>query len=154
MGNFVGLAGECAPLSGKTHAKNRKKNGVWIWKMTQGRWWSLDGTALCGGGGVLVVAAAVGDGRWGPIGEPTTIGREEEGERGVVCATSPHPCRLPNGWSEGGDPPASRWDPPTQFGLKGGRGGRRRGGESSPLRLKSGGARASLSPSNVVNWSC
>ncbi|KAK9085612.1 hypothetical protein Sjap_026023 [Stephania japonica] len=104
----------------------------------EGGWWSRDSIAACSGDGVQVIT--VGDGMW----SPTIIGREEEGGRGVVSTTSPPPL-LP--------PPASCWDSSSAVRV-GGRWGRaRRRGESSPPQLKRGGARASPSPSHVVNWS-
>ncbi|KAK9145301.1 hypothetical protein Sjap_005204 [Stephania japonica] len=82
---------------------------VWTRKMTQGRWWSRGNTTACGGAAFQSPPLETAGGA--PLGSPTTMGCEEEGEKGwFPPPLLPHYC-LPNNWPEGGDPPTSRWDP-------------------------------------------
>ncbi|KAK9102767.1 hypothetical protein Sjap_020021 [Stephania japonica] len=57
-------------------------------------------------GGVPVAAAETAGGA--PLGSPTTMGCEEEGEKGWFPPPLLLHYRLPDGWPEGGDPPTGR----------------------------------------------
>ncbi|KAK9155658.1 hypothetical protein Sjap_003138 [Stephania japonica] len=81
---------------------------VWTRKMTQGRWCSRGGTTACGGAAFQSPPPETAGGA--PLGSPTTMGCEEEGEKGWFPPPLLH-YRLPDGWPKGGDPPTSRWDP-------------------------------------------
>ncbi|KAK9110061.1 hypothetical protein Sjap_018121 [Stephania japonica] len=101
------------------------------------RWCSRDGTITCGGAAFQSRPPETAGGA--PLGSPTTMGCEEEGGKGwFPPPLLPH-YRLPDDWPEGGDPPTSRCVPSSRVCAGGRRGGRWRGGESSPLWRQHGG---------------
>ncbi|KAK9144461.1 hypothetical protein Sjap_004364 [Stephania japonica] len=82
---------------------------VWTRKMTQGKWCSRGDTTACGGAAFQSLPPETAGGA--PLGSPTTMGCEEEGEKGWFPPPLLLHYRLPDGWPEGDDHPTSRWDP-------------------------------------------